>query len=505
MSTAAVGAVRGAATVFSDYAAVLGARFGSVLLSLCSVIITTRILDPAGYGTLAYFTVVAMLIFTATSAWTSAAVARYGREQLEARGTMTHVSWSRLWITAPLVGVAAALVPLLKVLGALPPDFSWSFVWLAVAYGVILIIADHVIYLLEAAGRMKLSAIGLLAQQAVLVASLLLLVLVGSGQQPLVIAIISLLATTLATLIFGAMVWRVGFWPPSHDRALRRRILLFSVPLIAFTVSQYVIRFVDIVVIGAYESAAAVGLYAVAYQGYTVLQQVAGASGPVLTPLLVSLRMADKEKIILRYLDRAVPQLTFLAAVLAGVAIPFVPMGVQVVFGSDFAEASQPLTILFLPMVLVFATNLLGPILVLYERSSAIGVINSFAAAINVVADIVLIGFLDMGISGAAVATSLAVTIIVVGYVTACRDCTGSQSRFNPLLLGPVVAGLAPTLMLSGVEGTIIGVVSSLTVSYIIVALVRPFEAQDAEIIAQLDMPPTLKKLALRGLAIISS
>ena len=68
--------VRGAATVFSDYASVLGARLAAALLSLVSVLMMTRILDPAQYGVVAYVSVIDLLIFTITSEWTSTAVSR---------------------------------------------------------------------------------------------------------------------------------------------------------------------------------------------------------------------------------------------------------------------------------------------------------------------------------------------------------------------------------------------------------------------------------------------
>src|SRR5437588_5209611 len=107
--------IRGMRTVFSDYASQVGARLGSALLSLVAVMLTTRFLNPAGYGAFAYFFVVATLIFTITSAWTSTAVSRYAREELEARGRMAAVTWGRAVITLPVAALAAVVVPVLKI------------------------------------------------------------------------------------------------------------------------------------------------------------------------------------------------------------------------------------------------------------------------------------------------------------------------------------------------------------------------------------------------------
>src|SRR5204863_2935935 len=87
--------VRGMKTLFSDYASQVGARIGSAVLSLAAVMLTTRFLTPAGYSALAFYFVVSTLIFTITSAWTSTAVSRYARQELEERGTMVDVTWGR--------------------------------------------------------------------------------------------------------------------------------------------------------------------------------------------------------------------------------------------------------------------------------------------------------------------------------------------------------------------------------------------------------------------------
>src|SRR5215211_7387715 len=309
--------VRGAATVFSDYASVLGARFASALLSLLSVLLMTRILDPDGYGVVAYVSVIALLIFTVTSAWTSTAVSRYGREEFEERGSTVTVTWSRARLTAPLLGIAALIVVSIKLAGGFPPQLSWALTWLAIAFGVVLVASEHIVYSLEAAGRMKMSAAQLLSRQVLVLGGLAGILITGVGDSTLVVASVLAAGAGISTLMFGSRVTRISLWPPRSNAEVRRRILRFSVPLIAFTLSQYAIRSVDLIVISAFVGASAVGVYAVAYQAYSVLQQLTTASGPVLTPLFVSLRRGGQEELVDRYVERAIPQLTLIAATLA--------------------------------------------------------------------------------------------------------------------------------------------------------------------------------------------
>src|SRR4051794_12946276 len=255
-------------------ASVLGARLGSMVLSLASVLLLTHLLAPDAYGTLAVYTLLSTLLFTITSGWTSSAVARYGREELETHGRTASVTWARAVVTAPLVLTGALVIVGLKLSGALPAELSWTLVGLAIAQGCMQIVGEHAILLLEAAGRMKVSAIGMLCTQASVVGSIAVVVAFSLGDSPVLIASIWLVGMTIVATALMLLVARQGVWPPSFDRALLRRFLTFSIPLIAFTVSQYVIRSVDLVAIRGYQSAAAVGVYAVAYQGYTVIQGV---------------------------------------------------------------------------------------------------------------------------------------------------------------------------------------------------------------------------------------
>ncbi|MEJ7786505.1 MAG: oligosaccharide flippase family protein [Solirubrobacteraceae bacterium] len=491
----------GASTVFSDVAMVTIARAGAAVLSLVTVVLATRILVPEEYANVAFATVAATLLLAASS-WTGPAVPRYGREQLEAGGDMVAVTWGRVAITAPLLFGAALLLVSLKLLGALPPEFTWTYVWLALGLGGALIASEHVVLLLEAGGRMKASGLALVVRQGLTVAGLVAIVATGIGESPAFVIGLNGVAYGVVAGLFAALVWRVGIWPPALDRALLRRILSLSTPLLAFSVSQYGIAVVDIVAIRAFETPADVGVYAIAYQGYVVLQQIAAAAGPVLTPLFVSLRAGGKELVIRRYLERVVPQLILLASVAAGVAIPFIPPLVATVFGVEFEGAATPLTVLVVAVVMFFTATLFGPILTLHEETRLVALINALALTVNVVADILLIGVVGMGITGAAVATSLAIAVVAVGYFRVARNRTESVARVKPVLLAPLFAGLAASLLLSGAASIVCGVAATAISATYVVVRERPFQPADAVLVEQLDIPAPVKRLALKAISL---
>jgi O-antigen/teichoic acid export membrane protein len=499
-----ISGVRGAGTVLNDLATVSGARLVSAVISVATVILTTRILLPAQYALVAYVAVVGALMFTTTSAWTAAAVTRYGREELELRRTMTSTSWNRLLVTAPLILMSIAIIVILRLAGALPPEMTWTFVGLSIASGALLIASEHIVTLLEAAGRMRRTAIVLTLRQCASTAVLVVIFVSGRGRSPLVIIALSTITLAIVVVLMASSVWRIALWPPTIDRGMMRRMLAFSVPLMAFSASQYLIQSVDIVILRAYGTRAEVGVYAVAYQGYSVLLQVPTTATIVLTPLFVSLGAAQRHALIGRYVNRAVPQLAFLSAIAVGLTIPLVGIAVPIVFGTSFAAAARPLAVLLTALVFYAYGSYLAPVLIFNERTRAVAAISAAAAVINVSGDVLFVGVLHMGPLGPALATSLALAAIAAGYLIVAERCTNTRVSRRVVLFAPLLAATLPVLFVRPAIAVALGIPAALLATAAILRWRSPFDLRDADMIAKLDMPAAVKRLALRGLHLIA-
>jgi len=496
-----VGAIRGLRSVASDFATIAGGRLASVLLSFATVLITTRMLAPAAYGTVATALIVANLIYTVSTVWTQPAIRRYGREDLELRGTMSRLTWNRSLIAAPLAALAVAVVIALKAAGALPAELSWPLVGLTVGNGLCLIVVDHWQSLLETAGRMKLSAIGQLLRQLTYMVALAVFFLASRHRSPELLMTLSFAVALGLVVGWLPAIWRWGLRPVELDLTLLRRMLWLTIPVIGLTLSQYVIGSVDIIVLRSFTTPAAVGVYAVAYQAYNVLQAVAMAAPAVFLPLFVSLKMAGRRDLIERYLDSAVPQLAFLLCATVGIGVPLLPLLVPIVFGHAFAAAAQPLSLLCIALILLFGAFLMTPILVLHEQTRKTALINVVGAAINVTGDLLTVGVLHMGIAGPALATSAAIAFVFLANYALARRLLGVVSRLDGLLSAPLVAGLAPSLALPQPEGTAIGLAATLCTSAALVAWRCPFSAEDAQLVEKLDMPRPLKRALQTGIS----
>jgi O-antigen/teichoic acid export membrane protein len=495
------GHVRGATTLFGDIGALFAARVLTIVLTVAAVVVTTRILDPTHYGTFAYVTIVATIIFTVGSAWTAPAVSRFGRERLDERGEMTAVTWERFLVTAPAVVAVALGVVAFAVAGAVPRAFTWPLIVVAIAYGASLVMSDHVVYTLQALGRMRLASVGTVARQAAILAALGLVLAVAPQESVFAVATTRLGGSLLLTIAFVPFAWRGALWPPATDPKLRRRLLRFSVPLLAFTLSQYVIQTIDLPLIGVFRTPSDVGLYALAYQAYTVLQQLAAVSVVVLTPLFVSLRVAGREDVVRLFAERAVWQVTFVASTLAGAAATIVPLVVPFLFGARFSGASDPLVVLLGANLLLLVANLLAPVLLLHEASAAVGVTNVIAAAVNIVLDLLFLGLLGFGIWSPAAATAISVVVIVAGYARAAQRRTGAVVAIHPATLLPVAVGIAAALVFGQLAAVAVGIPVVLIIATVVLARGGLFDPGDADLVNRLNMPRPVRRLIEAGIA----
>jgi O-antigen/teichoic acid export membrane protein len=492
--------IRGLDTLVGDFAGVTGARIATLVLGLLTVVLTARILTPAGYAVIAYMTLGGTLIMFVAGGWSGAAVMRYGREELDRSASMRDTAWARAALTLPILILISALLPALKLGGILPQEFEWSYVLLTVALGFFLVAGEQLQVVLDAAGRLRLSAASAAARQALLVAGLAAIAVSGAGRSILTVAWLTVAVAALLTLILPLALHGLALWPPRLDRAQLRRIFVFSAPLIAFAASQYGMRSVDIIVLRAYGTAQEVGIYALAYQSYSMLQTLAVTVTMVLIPLFVSLREAGREELVARYFERLVPQAILASSVLGGLLAPLVVLAVPIVFGAEFRDAGPPLAVLAAALVLFGVASLLAPILMLHERTREVSVINVAALVLNIVGDVVLVGVLEMGILGPAIATVATLAVIVAGYLMVARRDLAAAPVLSPALALPLAAGVLPAVLLDGVAAVAVGLAGAAAAAALVLWRLALFNEQDAELVARLDLPMAIRVRAVAAI-----
>jgi O-antigen/teichoic acid export membrane protein len=500
----AFGTIRGATTVVGDFAAMLASRAATLVIGLVGIALTTRLIGARGYGLLAAVTVLSTLIFTITVAWTNVSVHRYGREELELHGNMSRLTWNRAIIAAPLVAICVAIMLVLKLIHLVPSSMTWELVALILGSSLILILTDHLTGLLEAAGKMKTSAARLVLGQFLYTAAIAALFVGNAGVSAELVIALSIAAPLLVAVLTVPIVWKVGVLPLAWNRILLRRMLWLSVPMIGLMLGQYVLSSIDIFVLGLFRSQADVGIYFVAYQGFTRLSSLAVSVTSVLVPLFVSLELGGRSPVILRYLERSVPQALFILSVLGGVGVAILPLVFEPIFGAAFAPAVTPMAILTIGLIFLYGAYLVAPILTLHERTRAIAGIWGIAAAINVAGDFIMVGLLDMGIIAPAIATSAALTFVFAGFYACAEHVLDAAARPNAAMLGPFAAGLASALILGDGIGAVLGVGATLAIALVVIARRSPFRPEDVELIDKLSLPDGISRAARKAVLLAS-
>jgi O-antigen/teichoic acid export membrane protein len=497
---------RGAATVLSDFLGQSFARAANALLSMASVILTTRLLLPRQYGVLAYISVISSLILAASCTWTSAGLARYGRLELDATGQMRQTSWARMIICGPIVAISCAVVLLLHSLRALPADFKLGYALIAIGSGVIAVAGDQIMTLITTSGRMKLAALLAVLAQGSAVCGYAVLAAAGPSR-PLTLVAVVAVASNAVLIIPGAIaIGRMALWPAAISRTAIIRLLGFSWPIIAFAISTYIVQSVDIIILRHYDTAAATGIYAVAYGAYGVLQAAAAPITVVLTPLFVSLRTAGREDLVRRFVDRGITQFTLGASTLIGVAMCAVPVTLPLVYGHNFRGAARPLIVLCGALLLFAVAAALAPVLVLYERTRAVAVFGIASAIINIVGDVLLVGYVHSSAMGPAVATCGALACVAGGYLLeATRAVGGRLSNSLLLVLLPAAIGMALSLSVSaGILWAGASAVAVIASGLLILRTGGSVDSGDLELFARLDIPAIIRERLLRGVARIA-
>ena len=391
---------------------------------------------------------------------------------------------------------------MLKIFHALPSVLSWELVTLGLATALVTIVIDHWTCLLETSGKMKASAGAQVLAQTTYVVALGTFFLVSWHVSPALVLTLSLATSILLVIGIAPVIWRSGIVPIEVDRILLRRMLWLSMPLIGLVLSQYVLASVDIIILRMFRGQAEVGVYAVAYQAFGMLSAPATSATSVFLPLFVSIQIAGRRELIVRYLERAVPQLLFVMAVLAGFAAPLLPVVMPLVFGHDFARSAQPLAVLLIGVEALSAAYVIAPILTLHEQTRTTAKINTIAAVINVTGDLFMIGVLGMGIIAPAIATSVALVFMFAAFYARARKILERPVMPDVGVTAPLIAGLVPTFVLGGMVGAITGFVAVAVISATILVWRSPFNHEDLDLIDKLQMPAAVKGLAFRMISL---
>lgn len=298
----------------------------------------------------------------------------------------------------------------------------------------------------------------------------------ASGKALQFVTISSLQAATNVILVVALMlIWRWGAWGAmlSHaasflvagvfgvwyllprarlkpDLTIVRQSLAYGLPLVPHFLSHWALNAADRLLISRELSLSDVAVYHVTYQIGSVVLILTFAGSNALLPMFGGLR-SDPSRA-----SRLGPVLTYFILGVGGAALSITALGptlVRLLAGPSYEPDALLLPWLCLGFVFVaMYTPPVHVLSVLLGKSRTVATITLSAATVNVLANLALLP--TMGLSGAAIATTLSYFALFVGFYFAARSGPKIPYEYSRILGGlllvgvslPVVSTLQPSL-----------------------------------------------------------
>lgn len=207
-----------------------------------------------------------------------------------------------------------------------------------------------------------------------------------------------------AALVLGAWLTKaqLGGVGVKYDREVWRDLQRSALPFGLFLVVLNLYSYIDSVMLGVMKGDVETGIYGAAYKVYEGVGYLPGVIASVLTPRLSSLYVTDKaahRKLVLSGLAGSVG----LALVVSLAGYVLAEPVVRILFGPNFVASAQPLRILCVGLVFVFAIWTLHATAISANRERLLVRAALIGLAVNVGVNVYAIP--SMGANGAALAT----------------------------------------------------------------------------------------------------
>ena len=256
-------------------------------------------------------------------------------------------------------------------------------------------------------------------------------------------AVICYIAAPALMFFVGLMMLRQFIFARfSFDWAVVSKILVYSLPLLPFTLVGYFAgSYVDGIFVAKFLSQGDLGVYTVATQTNGLAMQIPTLANTVLMPLFVTLQAESTDERTFNYFRNILPAITFLWG-LACVTFAFAGYFlVPAVYGQPFSGASMPLWILLSASVVSIPVAIGYSALANSTSTTWVPMIAAFlSAGVNIGANFALIP--KYGMVGCAWATLLAYFVSSASFALLLKKTSKMPISWTLLAVVPSLCGV---------------------------------------------------------------
>ena len=379
------------------------------LIGFATILLIVRVLSPDSYGVYVLFGSVAAIAAILTT-WTEASIVRFGREEFIAEGSIKKTLWANYAILLPAFALCFVLLFIFRVRLTQYIGISESFYYLIFAFVLLSSLSESIPVAFQAMGKMKhFSYLPQIASGVLLAAIAIIYFRAIPVSVEILISI--LIIIYLGVVILGFWLLRKGIFPLCISKEWIKRCFRYSYPLVFSNVGSAIIGNVDQIMIGIFMPVAFVGIYNIAYRAQSYIFGLPNLSRSLLFPIMTSLIVTGREIEIRRYIMNYVPQVVFFWSLVLSLFMVF-GREIMLIFGRDYVAAFLPFAILLVASSLRIFYVIESPILSSHGLTKELAGMAIATALINLGLDYLLIP--QMGMSGAALATSISLIAVVI-------------------------------------------------------------------------------------------
>ena len=446
---------QGAAQVFRAALDLVG-RLGLVaLLGAIATLALTRLLGPTDYGIYASAIATAALLGAAADLGFSLMLSRDAAGSPAAHRSMLRAAYE---IAIAWAAVLTAILVVLALTAGLASDRGM----------VLLVLAPSMLFNGLNPAR-TFMVIARRTRTLVLIDVCVTTVQVGvsvflaaQGLGPVAVAVTVSAGSIVENLIVSAVVARV-LEPGNRERFSRRVLLTRSAPLGLVSILTRVYLTIDLVLLGGLISGPRLGQYAAAAKVVSVLGAVSGAVMSGALPAM-AVRASDRhqlERLVVRVWHWLVvgPLPVFVGLVL------FAGPAVRLAFGARYAHASALLAILACAGAVSVLSNLVGNLMVVFERNRALVTQNVIAIVFNIAGNLILIP--QVGVVAAAWMTLATEVFVCTAAIVRLRGDL-SLARLVAVSRRPVLALVVSSAVAVALSDTPVVAICASALSFVV-------------------------------------
>ena len=347
--------------------------------------------------------------------WSSVGVIRFGKTEIEEKGTLNQVTGIRLQIFTPPVLIILLGLFLFQDNVKQYIGISSNLTVLLLGVNILLLVFhDHITQLFTTLENHKANAFFFIS-----VSLFKILILISFALHVLELDVVTYLALNILGL-FILIIWRLSlikkkyFWPlfKFYEQEEYIRFFKFVAPQFFGFVGVFLINWIDTIVIKEYCSLDDLGAYNYLYSIFVKFAMVALIINTVFFPRILSWKLNSDENKIGDYLKR-VPIIVFISALsFSSLFCLIFPSLFDFIFDGKFEVAYASFQIILYALPLYYLSISLVPILNAYDKVIVVQLANIIAAVTNYAVDIYYVP--KVGIIGGAYGTITAEIVKVI-------------------------------------------------------------------------------------------